>query len=504
MAEIQMSPQAIEATKVLNRLAEELDRRREAVQRRLSYYRGDQKLCYASPEFRDYFAGRFRGFADNWCAPVVAVPAERMNVLGIRLGEDSQKADRDLSRAWKAADCERGSSQAFITMMAASRAYSLVWADMDDQKQPRVTWERPDQAIVGYDSESGKRSAALKLWADDTLEYATLYQRDLVWKFQRSRAARTTGETIPGLIVPSEGLVNPAAWGGWEPRQGRDDVWPLPNPLGVVPMVEFKNQDLLDDDPISDIDGVIAMQDAINLFWAYLMNALDYASLSQRIVLGADIPKVPVLNSDGQVVGYRPVELDTLNSERILWVPGENARIAQWSPADLDAYSRPIEQGVEHVAAQTRTPPHYLIGKLANLSAEALTAAESGLVSKTGERIVYVDQATRETYALMAAVQGDDAKARACRSGSVVWGDIQFRALAQKVDALVKMRQIGFPFEWIAEQYGLEPLEVARVLKMREKEAESDPMAQLMNPKPAVGQSGDEVVEDPPEEPVEG
>ncbi|MGW4406528.1 phage portal protein [Nonomuraea sp. NPDC004702] len=503
MAEIQMSEDAIAATKVLNRLAEELDRRQAVIRRRLDYYGGKHQLCYASPEFREYFATRFEGFADNWCQPVVAVPAERMNVLGIRLDEGSRKADRDLSKAWKAANCERGSSQAFVTTLAASRAYCLVWGDPEDDETPLVTWERPDQAIVAYDSDTGRRSAALKLWADDTKEYATLYQRDFVWKFQRDRAART-GQTVTGLVVPSAGLVNASAWGGWEPRQGNDDVWPLPNPMNVVPMVELRNQDLLDDDPLSDIDGVIAMQNAINLVWAYQLNALDYASLSQRIVLGADIPKVPILNDQGQIVGYRPVELDTLNHERILWVPGDNARIAQWSPADLDAYGKVIEQGVEHVAAQTRTPPHYLIGKLANLSAEALTAAESGLVSKTGERIVYVDPSIREIYTLMALVQNDKAKAKACRSGTVVWKDIQFRALAQKVDALVKMRQIGFPIEWIAEEYGLEPHEVARVLKMREKEAESDPMAQLMNPKPAQGQPVNEAGEDPPEEPVEG
>ncbi|MFE3452392.1 phage portal protein [Nonomuraea sp. NPDC059194] len=480
MAEIQMTADAIAATTILNRLAEELDKRRKVVRRRLDYYGGKHPLCYASPEFRDYFAGRFAGFADNWCAPVVAVPAERMNVLGIRLDEGSRKADKDLSRAWKTADAERGSSEAFVTTLAASRSYCLVWADSDDENVPRVTWERPDQAIVAYDSDTGKRSAALKLWADDTKEYATLYQAKTVWKFQRSKSS-TSGRSVAGLIVPAEGLVNASAWGGWKPRQGSDDVWPLPNPMGVVPMVELRNQTLLDDDPISDIDGVIAMQDAINLIWAYLMNALDYASLPQRIVLGADIPKVPILNADGQVAGYRPVELDKLNAERILWVPGEHARIAQWSPADLASYSNVIERGVEHIAAQTRTPPHYLIGKLTNIAAEALTAAESGLVSKTGERIVYVDPSIREIYALMALVQSDENKAKACRAGTVVWGDIQFRALAQKVDALVKMRQIGFPFEWIAEQYGLEPHEVARVLKMREKEAEDDPMAQMLN-----------------------
>jgi hypothetical protein len=215
------------------------------------------------------------------------------------------------------------------------------------------------------------------------------------------------------------------------------------------------------------------------------LNALDFTSLSQRVVLGADIPKVPVLDAAGQVVGTRPVDLAEMLKDRVLWIPGENAKLGEWTSATIDPFTTVIERAVEHIAAQTRTPPHYLIGKLANLSAEALTAAETGLVSKTGERVTYFSAAIRETFRLVALAQGDEGKAKAIRSGTVQWADIQFRSLAQKVDALVKMRQIGFPMEWIAEQYGLEPHEVLRVMELIEREREQDPMGQLTK---AIGQ----------------
>ena len=41
------------AVTILNRLADELRLRETATRRRLDYYRGVHKLCYASPEFRD-------------------------------------------------------------------------------------------------------------------------------------------------------------------------------------------------------------------------------------------------------------------------------------------------------------------------------------------------------------------------------------------------------------------------------------------------------------------
>jgi hypothetical protein len=467
-----MSDDARAAVTKLNRLAYELTQREKLVKRRLDYFRGDHPLNYASPEFQNYFGARFKGFNDNWTAPVINAPTERMNPLGVRLDDGERGVDKDLERVWRANDADRGASEAFVIALSTGRAFATVWGDPDDDETPVVTFERSDQAIVEY-GDRRQRVAGLWLWRDDKYEYATVDMGDNLWKFQRL-AYSNDGRVRSGLMVPS------TAVGGWSPRQVGNEPWPLPNPMGVVSLVELSNHSLLDmDNPMSDIDGVIAMQDAINLIWAYLMNALDYASLPQRVVTGAEIPQIPVLGENGEVVGRRPLELDTLIKERILWIPGQTAKIGEWSAASLDVFSAVIERAIEHVAAQTRTPPHYLIGKIQNVSAEALTAAETGLVSKTEERTVYINPGLRETYRLIALAQDNPAKALAVRSGTMVWKDFQFRGLGQKVDALVKMHQIGFPFEWIAEQYGLSPLEVARVIRLREAEQELDPVAAI-------------------------
>jgi Phage portal protein, SPP1 Gp6-like len=460
----------------MNRLAFELVEREKLVKRRLNYYTGEHPLRYASAEFASYFGARFKGFNDNWCSSVVNAPAERMNPLGVRLDGEQRGVDSDLERVWRANDGDAGASKAFVLSIAAARSFASVWGG-DEDDTPAVTFERPDQAIIEY-GDRGQRVAGMRLWRDDKLEYTVLDDGGYLWKFQRNAALRD-GRLRSGLVVPS------MAPGGWTPREVPGEPWPLPNPLGEVAMVELPNNDLLDrDNPLSDIDGVIAMQDAINLVWAYLMNALDYASLPQRVVTGAEIPKIPVLNDEGQVVGHRPLELDTLIKERILWVPGQNAKIAEWSTASLDVFSAVIERAVEHIAAQTRTPPHYLIGKVANLSAEALTAAETGLVAKTRERTTYLSPGLRSVYRLIALAMGDEKKAKAVRSGTVVWDDFQYRALGQKVDALVKMHGIGFPFEWIAEQYGLQPLEVERVVKMRAAEEAAEQPDEAAGPSP--------------------
>ncbi|WP_435107801.1 phage portal protein [Nocardiopsis synnemataformans] len=468
--DVLMTDDARQALLTMQRLASELRLRQPRIENRMSHFRGEQPMLFASEQFAEYMGDRFQGFSDNWCPVIVSTPAERMDVLGIRLDGDQLRPDAEMGRVWRTNECERDSSEAFVVGLAASRAFALVWGDDDDPETPVITWERAEQAIVSYKPDTRRPIAGLKLWDDQDagFEYATLYTRDRVWKFQRKGSQ---------LAVQNEPRLPVDPTGGWEPRHpASDDTWPITNPMGAVPLVELRNQTLLDDAPLSDIDGVIAMQGAINLIWSYLMNALDFASLPQRVVTGAEAPMLPILNAEGEVVGERPVDLNGLMKERILWVPDETATIGEWSAARLDVFSAVIERAIEHIAAQTRTPPHYLIGKVSNLSAEALTAAETGLVSKAQERITYFTPGIRRIFSLVAAAQNDPARARAALSARIVWKDPQFRGLAQKVDSLVKLRQIGMPLEWILEEYGLEPSEVSRVMGMRDRELAMDPL----------------------------
>jgi hypothetical protein len=74
--------------------------------------------------------------------------------------------------------------------------------------------------------------------------------------------------------------------------------------------VEFANRPMLGGEPLSDIAGTIAMQDAINLLWAYLFVAADYASMPARVVMGQEPPKMPILDENGQKIGEKPVDIE--------------------------------------------------------------------------------------------------------------------------------------------------------------------------------------------------
>ncbi|MFE3495271.1 phage portal protein [Streptomyces sp. NPDC059175] len=461
-----------QALQLVALLENELVRRRGDIDRYNDYYRGKHPLKYASDEFAKFHGARYRDFSDNWVQVVADAPVERLTVTGFLAAGDHQ-ADKDLWKVWQVNGLDADSQLGFLGAVTAGRCFVLVWGDPDNEDMPVVTFEDAAQCVIAYEPGSRRhRRAALKLWQDGGTDLATLYLKDEVWKFTRPHLSG--GEDKSAQMVDVDEELKK-----WRPRDLGDEPNPQPNPMGLVPMVELPNKPMLVDDPISDVGGVVAMQDGINLFWAQLFTASDVASFPQRVILGAERPVIPKLSATGEVIGKQPVNLEKFMVDRVAWITGKDAKIAEWQAANLGMYTGLIEVAVGHVAAQTRTPQHYLIGKMANLAEGALLAAETGLVKRCDEKHLWFGQGLREMARLIALAKGETAKAEAMRSGRVLWADTESRSHAQMADALLKLKQLGFPFEWLALRYGLTPTEVADVLAMKERELESDPVSEI-------------------------
>ncbi|MFD4527845.1 phage portal protein [Streptomyces sp. NPDC058470] len=475
-----------QALQLVSLLENELISRRGPIDRHNDYYRGKHPLKFASDEFAKFHGERYRDFSDNWVQVVADAPVERLTVTGF-VADGETSADRDLWKVWQVNGLDADSQLGFLGAVTSGRCFVLVWGDPDDPDMPVVTFEDASQCIVVYEPGSRRlRRAALKRWQDGNMDFATLYLKHEVWKFCRPLQQQ---DKSPQMADVDEELKR------WAPRELGDEPNPQPNPMGVVPMVELRNKPMLVEDPISDVAGVVAMQDAINLLWAQLFTASDYASFPQRVVLGAERPMIPKLNSAGEIVGKQPIDLDKFQVDRVAWITGKDARIAEWQAANLAMYSGIIEMAVGHLAAQTRTPQHYLIGKMANLGEGALLAAETGLVKRCDEKTLWYGQGLREMATLVALAKGEYEKAAALRSGRVLWAETESRSHAQMADALLKLKQLGFPFEWLALRYGLTPTEVYEVLAMRERELEADPVTELTR---SLTGGGTAPAEDPP------
>jgi hypothetical protein len=476
--------------KLYNRIAH----RSTEIDKLEAYYEGRQPLAYASNEWRKFHADRYRGFSDNWCGVVGNAPAERLRVEGFKLDSDSSVSsdiEASLWSDWLYNDMEMQSSQGFLGSIVAKRSYVLVWGD--DEGEPVVTWEHPAFVEVEYDYENPRLTvAAVKVWRDDETEFATLFTRDQVWKFERPSKIVEDSRSWP------EQKRQAMLAGTWELRDRGDAPNPQPNPLGQVPVVEFANRPTLRGVPLSDIEGTVAMQDAINLLWAYLFTAADFASFPARVVMGQEPPKIPILDNKGNKIGEKVVKIDDLANGRMLWLTGSDTNISQWDPAKLDVFTAVIEQAVGHIAAQTRTPPHYLVANkgLSNLSGDALTAAETGLAMKVKEQQLFFTSPVRKVFELMALVRGNREVALAARHGNVIWQDAENRSEAQLADALLKKSQMGYPFEWLLRKDGNSPSDIRTILAMRKREQE-DALVQGLQ---AITSAGGRTPEEVPDE----
>jgi hypothetical protein len=457
---------ADDARKLTQRIYTRLNNRRPDIERAESYYEGDQPLNFATDEWKKANASRYADFSDNWCGTVVNAEAERLKPIGV-----TNMPKTAASKLWDALqmnEFDAQFSQGAVTALTAKRCYVIVWGDSSGE--PIVTFEHPSSVEIEYDWENPRlRTAALKTWVDESDEYATLYTPEWVFKWIRPRVS--PANELESMSEQQREEF--AASGGWVQRDGAaDDAWPVTNPLGVVPVVEIANRPTLKGDPLSEIQGVMPMQDAINLLWAYLFLAADYASMDARVMLGTTPPTIPVLDTDGKIIGSRPVDMKDLREKRLLTITGDNAKIDSWSAAQLNIFTDTIEIAVGHIAAQTRTPPHYLVANkgISNLSGDALKSAEIGLNKKAGEFITFTDPQLREVLRLVALVKGDTKAAEATRLAKIVWESPEIRSEAQLADALLKKSQMGYPFEYLLELDGRSPAEIRRIMKMRQTE----------------------------------
>lgn len=464
---------------MVNRIYTRLNARRPEIETREKYYNGDQPLSFATDEWKKANAQRYAGFSDNWSAPVVNAAAERIRYTGMKiLGSDGKPSDagRVLHEHWLKNEMEMQSSSGFVTTLTTSRSFVIVWGDKYTD-EPVVTWEHPSNVEIEYDWANPLiRKAALKTWLDDEKEYATLYTPGSVWKFERSRSSALNERDSQ---VKQAREVSESS-GSWAPRLVGNEVWPLPNPMGVVPVVEVPNRPTLKGDPVSEIAGVMPMQDAINLLWAYLFLAADYASMPARVVLNSSPPMIPITDADGNITGKRPVDMKELAEKRLFYVTGDGSSINEWTAARLDVFTDTIDVAIGHIASQTRTPPTYLVSKtgMSNVNGEGLKASEIGLNKKVLEFESFAGSALREVNRLIALAMGDDALAMQVRLGVVTWMNPEIRSEGQLADMIVKLKSVGFPLEYLMELYGIDPLDIPRIIVMRDKEMLLDPVLQ--------------------------
>jgi Phage portal protein, SPP1 Gp6-like len=451
----------------LNRLSKALDDRNGEIDRYDSYYRGIQKMDFATPKFREAFGDTFSAFSDNWMKLVVDAVNERMSVTGFRYGKD-RKSDAKAWQMWQANELDAMSQLGQLESLINGEAYAIVWPDEADPSKPVITIEHPTECIVEFRAGSRtKRAAALKRFLnDDGYLWATLYLPDGLYKFQSERPYKT--------------LASAGHKPQWVQREVDGEPWPLPNRVGdEVPVVPLMNDPRLLTGGVSEIADAIPLQDAINKTIADMLVASEFAAAPQRYAIGFNPPK----DENGNVL---PVFEKLVNR---LWISSsKDTQFGQFPQADLSPYVKVIEMFVTHFASRTRTPPHYFYLSGQFPSGEAVKSAETGLVAKAKRKMLTFGEAYEEVMRLGFVIQGDKGRSQE-EAIETVWADPESRTEGEHIDATVKKRALGVPLQQLWEDAGYSPVQIERFKQQLAEEKDLGLVATPAPPAQQVNQS---------------
>jgi hypothetical protein len=421
-----------------------------------NYYDNDNLVtALMDAEERQNFRTFLKESRANWSELVVNAVAERLQVVGFRFGPAGASSDHAWE-IWQASSMDADGELAQTDALVCGSAFVLVQPDDDNPSGVAITGESPVEA---------------------TVIYAPGNRRKRLAGYKRYRL----GDQVTQILILPEAIVT------WEPNGKEPEV--EGNPTGVVNLIEIIPQPRSSRPPRSELHSATHFQDRINTTIFNRLVATDYGAFRQIWATGVKLARQVLTSEDGTetTVVKKPFDI---GANRLLTNENPDGRFGAFQESSLRGYLDAVSQDVEQLAAVTQTPPHYLLGSMVNLSADAIKAAEAGLVSKISRRALHIGEAWEAVMRLALALTEDPYAND--QSAEVIWKDFETRSEAQMVDALTKMATLGVPQEVLWQRWGATPQEIEQWKQLKANEGTqaalnqavalgaTDPYAQLL------------------------
>lgn len=427
---------------LLTKMLQQLDAPVAAYTQLEQYYGGTQPLAFLSPEAKAALGNRLGQMASNIPRLAVTALAERLRVVGF--------IGADVWADWLRNDLDQLAGVAHREALLFGDSFAMVWADAAGK--PKVTIESAKQVTVQLDPGTREIVAALKRWETDKTTEAMLYLPDRIEHWRANQTGAATG----GFTL----------------------IETIPNPLGVVPVVDLRNGDrVLSSRGSSEIDDLMPLVDALNKVLADMMVTSEYVGRPRRWATGIEMSEAPVIDEDGNPVlddDGQPVteEVNPIpEGNRAMISENDQAKFGQLQSADLSGYEASVRILLGQIMAVSTLPAHY-VGVFTDqpASADALRAAEASLTARAEARQATFGRAWEQVARLIVAVRdGVDPAAVEIR---VQWADAATRSVAQEADAVVKLFSAGLlPQTFALKRLGYTESEVAEIRAARRAEA---------------------------------
>ena len=337
------------------------------------YYDGDQPLRYTAKRLQEAFQQVDVKFEQNWCAVVINAVMDRMELYGWNVADD--RLDNILSEVWAESCLALESNEVHESALVCGESFLIGW---QDEGQPlEFYYNDPRMCTVFYDDDHPRiKTFAAKWWDSDDGCRMVLYYPDRVEKYlaRAHTMAELSAQSGAGAFSLDESV---------------------PNPYGIIPVFHFRNSLR---GVKSDLKNVIRLQDAINKLLCDMMVTAEFNAFPARYVISN--AEIQTLKNAPNQVWDLPAGLGE----------GQGTQVGTLEAANLENYSKQINDLASSIGVITSTPKHYFERTGAQVSGEALMTMEAPLVKKVEQKRELFGDTWQEVAVFALAVNGISVK----------------------------------------------------------------------------------------------
>ncbi|AHY26829.1 portal protein [Mycobacterium phage ZoeJ] len=203
----------------------------------------------------------------------------------------------------------------------------------------------------------------------------------------------------------------------------------------VCPVVRFVNGRDADDMIVGEVAPLIGDQQAINSVNFDRLIVSRFGANPQRVISGWTGSKAEVLKA---------------SALRVWTFEDPEVKAQAFPPASVEPYNLILEEMLQHVAMVAQISPAQVTGKMINVSAEALAAAEANQQRKLAAKRESFGESWEQLLRLAAEMDNDPDTA-ADSGAEVMWRDTEARSFGAVVDGITKLAAAGIPIEHLLQ-----------------------------------------------------
>lgn len=427
-------------------------KRRYLIEADQAYHGNTSHRMIGTEQFRRTFH-HLRHFTDNWLKMIVDAYVARLVIQGFNIGD--KQGNQKAWGLWRANGLDKYANLAHREAMKMGECYVMVDPTMTVKGYPRITVETPFQMIGWQDpTDRSKNVCALKYWqAADGYMYANLYDVDRVRKFRSPQSYYRWSEAGMLEHLP---VAQSIPWAQYE-EVGHE--------LGVCPVFTIENQPTLTRGGVSDLEELIPLQRSIDVLLKNMMLASEYAAFPQKYAINVAIERDE--NGNPRI----DQGLESAMSRFWAFPPPEKegappVEVGAFPAVQVQNYVAAMEEIIHNMAMISSVPAYRLIGKLANMSASAIIAAEAGFTDCC--RVKSTDYSTGWEPAVGTGLQVMGVEYEWMET---LWKDPSAVNGPNVAASLVLLKEIGVPQRELFKMLGIGPQETEAWLAEADEEA---------------------------------